>query len=93
MWLSRSEPARMCLQPHYGNGVFGHSMSSSCEFSTKEIRAAFFGQTFWAELEWFRAAFSTATVQLNVDNVKPDILSLIFSSWNSLFAKNENYKT
>ena len=63
-----------------------HRMSSSCEFSTKEIWAAFFWQTFWAELEWFWAAFFTATVQVNTENVKPNILSLIFSSWNSLYA-------
>ena len=73
-------------------GLF-HSMSSSCEISTKEIWAAFFRQTFQADSEWFWAAFPTATVQVNTENIKPDILSLIFSSWDSLYAKNENYQT
>ena len=70
-----------------------HSMSSSCGISTKEIWAAFFQQTFRAESKWFWAASPTATVQVNTQNIKPDILSLIFSSWDSLYAKNENYQT
>ena len=70
-----------------------HSMSSSCRTSTKEIWAAFFRQTFQAESEWFWAASSTATVQVNREKVKYNILSLIFNSWNSLYAKNENYQT
>ena len=41
-----------------------HSMSSSCGISTKEIWAAFFRQTFRAEVEWFLAASSTATVKV-----------------------------
>ena len=70
-----------------------HSMSSSCRTSTKEIWAAFFRQTFRAESEWFWAASSTATVQVNTKKVKLDILLLIFSSWNSLYTKNKNYQT
>ena len=70
-----------------------HSMSSSCGISTKEIWAAYFWQTFRAELEWFWAASPTATVQVNTKKVKLNILSLIFSSWNSLYTKNKNYQT
>ena len=73
--------------------LFYHSRSSSCDYSKMEIWAASLWQTLRAESEWFWAAFSTASVQVNMENVKPNILSLIFSSWNSLYAKNENYKT
>ena len=52
----------------------GHSRSSSCDNSAKEIWAAFFLQTLWAESEWFWAAFPAASVQVNMNNVKPNIL-------------------
>ena len=65
--------------------ISDHSMSPSCRTSTKEIWAAFFRQTFLAKLQWFWAASSTATVQVNAEKVKPDILLLIFSSWNRLY--------
>ena len=70
-----------------------HSMSSSCRTSTKEIWAAFSWQTFRAKSEWFWAASPTAIVQVNTKKVKLNILSLIFSSWNSLYTKNKDYQT
>ena len=63
---------------------YAHNMSSSCRTCSKEIWAAFFRQTIWAGLEWFLAASPTATVQVNTEKVKPNILSLIFCSWNSI---------
>ena len=38
-----------------------------------------FSAAILAESECFRVAFITATVQVNIENVTPDILSLIFS--------------
>ena len=73
------ECMKFCVQ-----SLLTHSMSSSCGTCTKEIWAAFFWQTIWAGLERFLAASPIATVQVNREKVKPNILSLIFCSWKSL---------
>ena len=39
----------LCRRDYLRYVSYTHSMSSSCKFSTKEIWAAFFRQTFWAE--------------------------------------------
>ena len=63
------------------------------ELPPRKFGQLFFWQIFQAESEWFWAAFSTATVQVNTEKIKHNILSLIFSSWNSQYTKNRNYQT
>ena len=50
-----------------------------------------FSAAILAESECFRVAFITATVQVNIENVTPDILSLIFSfrplNYNTIFRR------
>ena len=76
------------LSMKYRFEIFLSPKSTVCppvaELAPRIFGQFFFRQTIWAELEWFLAASSTATVQVNTEKVKTYILLLIFCSWKSL---------